>query len=199
MDKRQHKRHARRLKVRYGAVGFDSVGFTANLSSSGMFVVATSLPALDTRLHLEVTVGLHQLLYFEGQVMRQVEVPVALRQVMKAGFGVRFLSPGEVLVELMPNRPTDGRLTLRYPDPAAYANVLQHEFRRGGVFCWSTRTFAVGTTMPIDVEAAWSGAAASLEVRVMSSIPGPDGQVGLTLFFTDASRALPALEGLAAR
>ena len=106
MEKRKNRRHAKRLRVRFGEADFTQQGFSSDVSATGMFVQTLSIPKLGTRLHIEVTFDGEQRLFFEGVVARQKIVAAELRHVLKGGFGVRFLAGVDLLPEMVPSLKT---------------------------------------------------------------------------------------------
>lgn len=143
-EKRTARRLARRLKVRFGEKergGFTGTGLTYDISSTGMFVSTNAVAAIapGTRLHLEVTTPENHAVYFEGVVARQVVVPPELRAVIKAGFGLRFLTGSDLVSELVPAAQVPGQLRLTYETVAALRDAWERELKRGGAFCWTDR------------------------------------------------------------
>ena len=138
-EKRKSHRHGRRLRVHFGestVSGFPHSGLTNDVSTSGLFVVTSQTPKPGTRLHLEVMLQGETPLYLEGVVARLVLVPLGLRQIMKAGVGVRYLLGHELLSELSPAlQPPkkDDLFTLTFDDEASWKAALQKELQRGGV------------------------------------------------------------------
>lgn len=105
-EKRRSKRHARRLRVRFGAMheaGFPHVGITSDVSATGLFVISTQRVKPGDRLHLELTLQDEKPLYAEVVVARKVDVPPELRQVVHAGFGARYLTGTELMGVLVPS------------------------------------------------------------------------------------------------
>jgi hypothetical protein len=147
MEKRRARRHARRLKVRYGeeGKGFHHIGLTSDVSATGMFVLANSSPKPGTRVHLEVTLPGEVQLFVEAVVARQVLVPPELRQVVKSGFGVRFLTGTELMAELVPPPRQPAKkgdpFALALDDPATWKAAWEREYSRGGA------TAALGATL----------------------------------------------------
>jgi hypothetical protein len=130
-EKRRSKRHGRRLKVRFGeagTTGFPYQGLTNDVSSTGLFVVSSQTPRPGTRVHLEVMMQGERPLFVEGVVARLVIVPPELRQIMKAGFGIRYLLGNEVMGELVPSlsapRPDDP-FTLTFTDDATWRAAVE--------------------------------------------------------------------------
>ena len=57
MEKRKNRRHAKRLRVRFGEADFTQQGFSSDVSATGMFVQTLSIPKLGTRLQPEEIMG----------------------------------------------------------------------------------------------------------------------------------------------
>jgi len=133
-DKRKHRRIRKRLRVNYGERDLSRTGITADVSEGGMFILTNSLEPLDTRLHMQLHVDARTTVFFETVVAWHRNVPPELRSSSAEGrgFGVRFLSPSEVVASLLP-RP-EGPLTVRYATREALYRAYQAELRMGGVF-----------------------------------------------------------------
>ena len=97
MEKRRNRRYAKRFKVRFGVKDLSLTGFTNDVSATGMFVVTTTQMAIGQRVHVEVLLDGDEKLYFEGAVARLTLVAPELRQIMKGGFGLRFLTGAELI------------------------------------------------------------------------------------------------------
>lgn len=198
-EKRRSKRHARRLKVRFGEKGtavFPYTGLTNDVSATGLFVVSGHNAKPGTRLHLDVTLPGELPLFVECVVARQVLVPPELRQVVKSGFGVRFLMGAELMAELVPamNTPLkDDPFCLAFTDPAAWHAAVEKEFKRGGAFVWSPRAVAQNTIITVTFDLRFLGRQLAFEARVVHSMPGPDGRFGVALMFVDPAGAAAAL------
>jgi len=196
MEKRKNRRHARRLRVRFGEADFTQQGFTSDVSATGMFVQALSIPKLGTRLHIEVTFEGEQRLFFEGVVARQKIVAAELRHVLKGGFGVRFLAGVDLLPELVPSlRSKQGSLVLRYETKAAFAEAWKGELQRGGAFLWSEKVHPVNTTVPVEIDLPFVGQSLRFDARVMHVVDEKT-RAGLTVMFVDVPGALAALKPL---
>lgn len=199
-EKRKFKRFPRRHQVRYGESEFTQLGFTGDLSTSGMFVVGTR-PKLESRIHIELQVDALSKLYFEGRVVRLIEVPPNLRQIRKAGFGVRFLTSAELLGDLLPKglaqlpslAPANPQLELSFDTPEALATASEREFKRGGAFAWGTGVFAVNSQLQIRVTAAWLQKAVTIDAQVVNVIAGPDGRSGVAVMFRNLAEAMNLL------
>ncbi|MFZ5445810.1 MAG: PilZ domain-containing protein [Myxococcota bacterium] len=199
-EKRTSKRHARRLKVRFGekhAPGFAHSGLTNDVSATGLFVVSSSNPRPGTRLHLEVMLPGELPLYLEGVVTRQVLVPPELRVVVRAGFAVRYLLGAELMAELVPAlqpvRRGDDPFWLVFEDQQSWETAWEREFRRGGCFLWSARPVAQDTIVKLTFELRHLGRVLAFEARVVHTNLGPDGRHGVALMFVDPAGANAAL------
>lgn len=206
-EKRRSKRHARRLRVRFGAVGeagFPHVGITSDVSATGVFVLSTQRVAPGDRLHFEVTLQDEQPLYAEVVVARKVLVPPELRQVVHGGFGARFLTGLELMGTLVPSLVGDGHRTGTAPvfvaadvevtvDPfrqvydsaTAWHEAVEREFKRGGIFLWCPAPQANNTAVTVTFDLRFAGRQLEMPTRVVHSAPGPDGRHGVALLFTD--------------
>lgn len=185
MERRIHKRIRRRLKVRFGTEGFERVGFTSNLSVSGMFVASLPAPSLSTRLHFEISAPDMRTQYLEGVVQRIAHVDQALRSVIQGGFGVRFLSRGELFNEMNPKDRLG--LDVTYPTQESFLKAFP-ELRVGGVFLKTTKTVIINSVVPVRFEMAWKGVTVELSCRVVHA-----SAEGVGLVFVDASTALAQL------
>lgn len=198
-EKRRSKRHARRLKVRFGEVGtagFLHQGLTNDVSSTGLFVVSSQTPKPGTRLHLEVMMHGERPLFIEGVVARLVLVPPELRQIMKAGFGLRYLSGTEIMAELVPSLTVirkDDPFVLTFLDDTTWRAAVEKEFKRGGVFVWSPKVVASNTIVTVTFDLRFMDRQLAFEARVVHAMPGADGKHGVALMFVDPAGAAAAL------
>jgi hypothetical protein len=197
-EKRRSKRHARRLKVRFGESGqaaFTNSGLTNDVSATGLFVVSSATPKPGTRLHLEVMMQGEKPLFIEGVVTRQVLVPPELRQVVRAGFGVRYLLGTELMAELVPALQgvvKDDPFLLAYEDEAAWREAWEKEFKRGGCFVWSPKTVAQNSIVRLTIDLRFASRTLAFEARVVHVMPS-EGRYGVALMFVDGAGALAAL------
>lgn len=198
-EKRRSKRHARRLKVRFGeagTVGFPHSGLTNDVSATGLFVVSSQTPKPGTRLHLEVMMQGEKPLYLEGVVSRLVLVPPELRQIMKAGFGLRYLLGTELMAELVPSINQvrrDDPFTLSFADEASWRAAVDKEYKRGGAFVWSPKPAATNTIITVTFDLQFLERQLAFEARVVHVMPGPDGRHGIALMFVDPGGAAASL------
>jgi Tfp pilus assembly protein PilZ len=196
MEKRKTRRHTRRLRVRFGEHELGQSGFTSDVSSSGLFVVTSSPVNLGQRLHVEVTVDTDRRLLFEGVVARLTIVPQELRQVMKGGFGLRFLTGAELMAEMVPHLKDKVRLTITYPTAESFKRAWLADLQRGGVFAWSEKEQPLNSILFVELDLAFAQRLLSFEARVVHVVPGEDGRFGVALMFLEQQAALQALQAL---
>lgn len=198
-EKRRSKRHARRLRVKFGEKGtavFPHSGLTNDVSATGLFVVSSHNPRPGTRLHLEVTMPGELPLFIEGVVARQVIVPPELRQVVKSGFGIRFLLGAELMAELVPAMSTpvkDDPFCLTFVDEPTWRAAVEKEFKRGGAFVWTHKAVAQNTIITVTFDLRFLNRQLAFEARVVHTLPSADGRYGVALMFVDPAGAAAAL------
>lgn len=119
MERRIHRRFARRIELRYWRQGEASghTAFTTNISKSGLFLNSAVALQPGERLRLEVVDRDHGF-FAEGRVARVHRVALALRQVEQQGVGVRFLLPEELIDGLVPVARHTGVATEEAPGPS---------------------------------------------------------------------------------
>lgn len=201
MEKRKAKRHARRLRVRFGVKGtegFPHDGFTHDISAAGMFVVTGHGCPPDTRLHLEVLLPGSEVLFVEGVVARQVVVPVELRSVVRGGFGVRFLGGAELLAELVPSQAPllEARLDpfcLAFTDAPQWRAAFEQQFRRGGAYVVTDEPVDEQQVVTLTFDLRFLKRQLAFEGRVIRKETWPDGRVMHAVAFTDPASTVAAL------
>ena len=96
MDKRGRTRFNKRLFIKYGLEKPDKVGFTEDVSSSGLFVKANFVFPPGSILKIELTLPDERIVSMAAQVMWAKKVPPALvRHMKKSGMGLRLAQPDE--------------------------------------------------------------------------------------------------------
>jgi len=115
MSRRTAERTPRRIEVRFWRRGNAQphTGFTIDVSKSGIFLGTSVQFEPGERIRLEL-VDKERGFTVEGQVARVHRVSLALRHLEQPGVGVRFLSPGELLQELVGSR---GKPLAQAPQP----------------------------------------------------------------------------------
>ncbi len=196
MEKRRHRRYTRRFKVRFGEKTFTQTGFTSDVSATGLFVVTNATMHLNTRVHVEVNIDAERQLFFEGIVARLAIVSPELRQIMKGGFGMRFLTGAELMAEMVPHLKDKTRCVLTYATQAAFAESYEKELKRGGGFVWAEKSHPVNSIINLEIDAPFIGRLLAFEARVVHVMPGPNNTFGTALMFIDPASALQSLQSL---
>ena len=93
MENRPNRRFMRRLQVRFRESGGEKswVGFTTNISETGMFVATVRPSRPGTRLDVEIT-DKKLTLKLGAVVVHARKSPANFQQIMPSGVGVRFLN-----------------------------------------------------------------------------------------------------------
>lgn len=95
MEKRRDKRYLRQVSVRFGeeAGSRQHVGFTFDLSKSGILLKSGRIYSPPTRLFLELSLCNGKNVLAEGVVQWAKRVPPAMaRVIQKHGMGIRFIN-----------------------------------------------------------------------------------------------------------
>ena len=103
MERRRQKRYVRRLLVSFWVDGGsrEYKGYTTTVSRAGIFIATSHLPARGNRVRISVA---HKgaTATIEGTVVRVKQVPITLRQVQQAGFGLTITAGMDSLVAILP-------------------------------------------------------------------------------------------------
>ncbi|ALC17984.1 PilZ domain-containing protein [Desulfuromonas soudanensis] len=91
-DKRNIRRHRKRLQVKFGVEEAGRFGFTEDLSDTGIFIKSAVVQNPNSVLKLELTSPGGEIIYLVGRVMWARKVPPNLLQRLKGGMGVRILN-----------------------------------------------------------------------------------------------------------
>ncbi|MEM7585228.1 MAG: PilZ domain-containing protein [Acidobacteriota bacterium] len=141
MERREQERRSRRVQVKFTVRGADKVyrGYSANISTGGMYIDSNHPLAKGTRIRLEVCAG-EKGFMVEAEVARVIKSRQAMRP---SGMGVRFLSVDELVDELMPRIDTlkdsgpaaaDGVYRLRFSSREQFFEVYDRDLATGGLF-----------------------------------------------------------------
>ena len=91
-EKRDIRRHKKRLSIRFGIDVPNRVAFTEDISKTGMFIKTPNITPPNTKIIIEFTFSNDQKVEIEARVMWAKKVPQNLfHLVKKSGMGVRFL------------------------------------------------------------------------------------------------------------
>src|SRR3954453_1519987 len=103
-SRRRAIRRPRRVQVHFWKQGDPTayIGYTTNISLTGMFVATNSPVASGSRIRVEV-VDRDRGFMVEGVVAHARRMPAELARLGQSGRGGRFLRGGELVGELMPS------------------------------------------------------------------------------------------------
>lgn len=91
-DKRDIRRHRKRIKIRFGIDEPVRMAFTEDISMSGMFIKTPSVMPPNTKIRIELLIQEECKVELEARVMWAKKVPPNLFHLAKkGGMGVRFL------------------------------------------------------------------------------------------------------------
>ena len=104
MSRRRAVRRPRRVQVHFWRRGDPTtyVGYTTNISMTGMFIATNSPLAGGSRIRIEVIADRDRGFMVEGVVAHARKVRGELMRVTQSGMGVRFLTVEELVRELFP-------------------------------------------------------------------------------------------------
>ena len=102
-SRRRAVRRPRRVQVHFWRQGDPTayIGYTTNISLTGMFVATNSPVSSGSRVRVEV-VDRDRGFMVEGVVAHARKSPPELARLSQSGMGIRFLSVEELVRELMP-------------------------------------------------------------------------------------------------
>src|SRR3954467_8277045 len=102
-SRRRAVRRPRRVQVHFWRQGDPAayIGYTANISLTGMFIATNSPLSSGARIRIEV-IDRDRGFMVEGVVAHARKSPPELARLNQSGMGVRFLSVEELVRELMP-------------------------------------------------------------------------------------------------
>lgn len=192
-------RYQRRLTVSFRRRGENRnrIGFTTNISTSGMFVATRSIVPAGNRIRLEIN-G-EKGFAVEGEVVWVHSQPLQLRDLRSSGFGVRFLAVADLVREAIGGPTTaetsppegvpgansgkagvggkgsggrgddGGTPTFRvsFKSPAQFLRVFDRDLKTGGLFLMTGRELPLDT--PVTVEIVPPGDAA-IAVRCAAKV-----------------------------
>ncbi|MGI5864335.1 MAG: PilZ domain-containing protein [Myxococcales bacterium] len=191
MERRRSRRFARRMTVRFGDDQLDRSGLTCDISSTGAFIVSSHLPPLDTRLHLQVLLDSRRSIFLEGVVRRHRVVPPSLRQIERGGFGVRFLTPAELISEIVPQLAAGNRFEIAFEDKARFVQAYEQQFRHGGIFLITEKKLPRDVAVLLEVKLAYERLSWTFAGRVVQVMEA--GTRGLAVVFDDRREVESAL------
>jgi Tfp pilus assembly protein PilZ len=185
-EQRRHRRFKRKLRVEYSQPDGVKTAYTSDLSSGGIFINASSLPPLDSRLRLQLFFDETRSVVIESTVRRhKLLTPEGLPHA-KSGFGARFLTPEELMAEVLGDR---NRLQLRYPTPDALKVAYETELKFGAVFIPTDRQLVADSEVTVDLSLGFISRSFDFSATVLQVLSGSSAGAsrGLEVRFKDRS------------
>jgi hypothetical protein len=199
MERRQHRRYVRRVLVSFWMDGNprEHKGYTTNVSLTGMFVASTHLPSRGDRVRIEIADrGVAS--RCEGVVVRVKQVPIELRRVQPAGFGVRFTANSDAIRSLLPDdeatSPEAATVALcakvTFDTVARFIDAFRREIRTGSMIVSVPGTPSVGDHLLVDlIPPATLGRSVRCSARITHVARG-----AVTVEFEDVNEVLTELK-----
>lgn len=91
IDKRVDPRHRKRLQLRYGLDEPTKIGFTEDISDTGIFIRSPVVMQPGKILHVDLQAGNGTHIRLKGRIMWAKRVPQNLMNKVKGGMGLRIL------------------------------------------------------------------------------------------------------------
>lgn len=130
-ERRRSVRRRKRLRTSFGVSELEHSGYTGDISLGGIFLITARLQTVGTRLHLHILTK-DDSFFAEGQVVRVKNVPVPLRRLEQQGMGIRFLTPAEVINQLIPlSRRSPDLLAVHCKTPEQLKHFLSEQLGSG--------------------------------------------------------------------
>ena len=102
MEKRTKNRIARRFFLRFGPEEAVNIGFTGDISLTGIFIKTTAIFSPSTVLKIEIELPGSKILHLRGTVMWAKRIsPSLMRHIKKSGMGVKILQPSEEYLQFV--------------------------------------------------------------------------------------------------
>lgn len=106
-DKRTDKRFRKRLSLRYGIDETTKIGFTEDISDTGIFIRSVAVLAPNTILTVELKTVSDEIVQLKGRIMWAKKVPQNMMHRIKGGMGLlitEFISGKDIYQQLCEQR-----------------------------------------------------------------------------------------------
>jgi len=87
-DKRNDRRFRKRLYLKYGEGEATKIGFTEDISDTGIFIRSPVVMAPNTMLTVELKTAAEEIIHLKGRVMWAKRVPQNMMHRIKGGMGL---------------------------------------------------------------------------------------------------------------
>jgi hypothetical protein len=92
IDKRDIARHKKRIKLRFGVEEPNKLGFTEDISTTGVFIKSPMVITPGKTLFVEFNLPDGEIILLKGRIMWAKRVPQSLLGKVKGGMGIHILS-----------------------------------------------------------------------------------------------------------
>lgn len=106
-DKRNNERFSKRLSLKFGTEEPGTIGFTEDISDTGIFIRSAAPVAPGTILVVEIKTVSKEIVRLKGRIMWARKVPQNMMHRIKGGMGFRisaFLAGEEIYHQLCADR-----------------------------------------------------------------------------------------------
>ncbi len=106
-DKRKHERFRKRLSLKFGTEEPKTIGFTEDISDTGIFIRSVTPVAPGSILVVEIKTSTNEVVRLKGRIMWAKKVPQNMMHRIKGGMGLiitEFLSGEETYNQLCAER-----------------------------------------------------------------------------------------------
>jgi hypothetical protein len=207
MEHRAATRMPRRWKALFGVQAPSQAGFTQDISETGLFITASQLPPLRTRLVVKLETASAASLEMLGEVVRHVVVPPELRSVKRHGFGVRLVGDRAPMKQLIDKDqrsrgtapvaivPAGHRKT--FTSEADYLRARAEELVRGALSFQTSQPVGLNTAVEVTVALGWTQQQQPVRGRCVHVRAGEGGAHVVIVMLEDAPGVLASLDRLA--
>ncbi len=165
MERRTKTRKSRRVQVHFSERGSEKrrVGYSVDISTSGMFIATNQPLGRGTRLRVEVCSQARGFVV-EAVVARVVRSTQALQTIRQSGMGVQFLTVDELVGELIPEigaRPPEMRQPIEegvyqvwFANREQFLEAYRRDIATGGLFVPSDHPAKLHETITVELRIA---------------------------------------------
>lgn len=207
MERRTHDRRPYRIQVCFWERGVEKryMGYTVNISDSGMFITTNRLLPRGTRIRAELKSPSGASVMLEAVVARGER---SMNQLRPDAMGVRFLTTEELVRELIPELDLketqqltpveEGVFQLHFKNRQQFITAYQRDLSTGGLFIPTERPAALNDTITVELRVA-DAPPVRFEARVVHRFEPGGGNLmsGMGVELLNFKTTLEALKQLA--
>lgn len=209
MERRTRDRRPYRIQVFFWERGVDKrcMGYTVNISDTGMFITTNRLLPKGTRIRAELKSASGASVMMEAVVARAER---SMNQLRPDAMGVRFLTTDELVRELIPELELkeaqrlspveEGVFHLHFKNRQQFITAYQRDLSTGGLFIPSDRPAPLNEVITVELAVA-DAPPVRFEARVVHRFEPGGGNLmsGMGVELLNFKTTLEALRQLAAK